>query len=95
MKRTLESYLENNGKKTLYKFENRPFFPSTRTQPEEKEEIHLLFMKDANRNEIPIPCADTQPAEYNEIVEFLLNFLAQESQEEAEAMATIAIEPWD
>jgi hypothetical protein len=41
------------------------------------------------------PCADTQPAEYKEIVEFLLNFLAQESQEEAEAMATIAIEPWD
>jgi len=95
MKRTLERYVEFNGKLTLFKFEYWPFFPSTRTQPEEKEEIHILFMKDANRNEIPIPCADTQPAEYNEIVEFLLNFLAQESQEEAEAMATIAIEPWD
>lgn len=95
MKRTLERYVEFNGKFTLFKFEYWPFFPSTRTQPEEKEEINILFMKDANRNEIPIPCADTQPAEYNEIVEFLLNFLAQESHEEAEAMATIAIEPWD
>ena len=95
MKRTLERYVEFKGKLTLFKFEYWPFFPATRTEPEEKEEINLLFMKDANRNEIPIPCADTQEIEYNEIVDFLLNLLAEEAKDEAEAMSTIAIEPWD